>query len=258
VKPSPLRNAADSLRNCLKYLWPVVLLNAFFDRYTGGKGRSAFFDIDTTFPALNRLTQNQAPIKEELERILTAKPAMPKYHEIDFTQFSVSGKLDKEKDWKVFMLYAMGERPAANRALCPKTCALLDEVPDLFQAFFSILEGGKSVPRHTGPYRGYLRYHLALKVPKENPPSIRVKDQWYVWQEGQAVLFDDSHHHQIVNRANEDRVVLIVDVLRPMPPLPHLVNRLMTRFVIRYVYAKGVIRVSPLMARLSRMISGAE
>jgi hypothetical protein len=28
----------------------------------------------------------------------------------------------------------MGERPAANRALCPKTCELLERIPDLFQA----------------------------------------------------------------------------------------------------------------------------
>jgi hypothetical protein len=34
------------------------------------------------------------------------------------------------------MLYAMGERWEKNRALCPKTCALLGEVPDLFQDFF--------------------------------------------------------------------------------------------------------------------------
>jgi aspartyl/asparaginyl beta-hydroxylase (cupin superfamily) len=39
----------------------------------------------------------------------------------------------------------------------------------LFQAFFSILDGGKSIPRHAAPYRGYLRYHLGLKVPKLLP-----------------------------------------------------------------------------------------
>ena len=196
---------------------------------------------------------HQAEIKEELEAILPAKPSMPRYHEVDFTQFSVSGKFDRDKDWKVFMLYAMGERPAANRSLCPRTCALLDEVPDLFQAFFSILDGGKSIPRHTGPYRGYLRYHLALKVPTKNPPSLRVKDQWYVWQEGKAILFDDSLHHEVVNKADDMRVVLIVDVLRPMPRVAHFVNRLMTRVVIRYVYANGVIRVSALISRLTKM-----
>src|SRR5262249_50794576 len=102
--------------------------------------------------------EHQAMIKEELVSILRAKPSIPRYHDIDFLQFSISGRFD------ILMLYAMGERPSANRSLCPGTCALLDEIPDLFQAFFSILDAGKSIPRHKGPYRGYLRYHLALKV----------------------------------------------------------------------------------------------
>ena len=250
-----IANAAAYLREPFKYLWPITLLNAFFDRYTGGRDRPAFFDIDATFPPLNELTRHHALIKDELARILPAKSLMPRYHEVDFTQYSISGKVQGDKDWKVFMLYAMGERPAANRSLCPRTCELLEKVPDLFQAFFSILDAGKSIPRHTGPYRGYLRYHLALKVPANNPPALRVKDKWYEWKEGEAVLFDDSHHHEVANIAEEDRVVLVVDVLRPMPPLPRLINRVIALGVVRLVYAKAVIRVSPLVARLTKRSS---
>jgi aspartyl/asparaginyl beta-hydroxylase (cupin superfamily) len=256
VKEWQIKGAVSYLRGPLKYLWPVVLLNAFFDRYTGGPNRPAFFDIDTTFPALNLITAHQSVIKEELDAILAAKRAIPSYHDIDFIQFPISGKLDKDKDWKVFMLYAMGERPAANRSLCPGTCALLQEIPDLFQAFFSILDGGKSIPPHTGPYRGYLRYHLALKVPTKNPPSLRVANQWYVWQEGKAMLFDDTYYHEVVNKADDERVVLVVDVLRPMPPVAHFVNRQIARMA-RYVYAKGVMRVSPLISRFSKMFTSS-
>ena len=257
VKTWRIKSGGVYLWRALKYLWPVVRLNASFDRYTGGRNRPAFFDIDTTFPALNRITQHQAIIKEELAAILRVKPSIPKYHDIDFLQFSISGRLDKDKDWKILMLYAMGERPAANRSLCPGTCALLDEIPDLFQAFFSILDAGKSIPRHTGPYRGYLRYHLALKVPQKNPPSLRVKDQCYVWQEGEAILFDDTHYHEVVNRADDDRVIMVVDVLRPMPPVAHFVNRLIARGAARYVYAKGVMRMSLLISRVSKMLSSS-
>jgi aspartyl/asparaginyl beta-hydroxylase (cupin superfamily) len=255
VKKWPIKSGGVYLGRVLKWLWPVAWLNAFFDRYTGGRNRPAFFDIDSTFPALNRITEHQAVIKQELAAILQAKPPIPRYHELDFLQFSISGKVYKDKDWKILMLYAMGERPAANRALCPETCALLDEVPDLFQAFFSILDGGKSIPRHTGPYRGYLRYHLALKVPRLNPPSLRVKDQWYVWQEGQAILFDDTHCHEVVNKADDDRVLLVIDVLRPMPPVARFVNRLIARGPAKYVYAKGMMRMSLLIWRLSKMVS---
>ena len=255
MKKWRIKNGGVYLGRALKLLWPVVWLNAFFDRYTGGRNRLAFFDIASTFPALNHITEHQAIIKEELPAILRAKPSIPRYHDIDLIQFSISGKLDKDKDWKILMLYAMGERPAANRSLCPGTCALLDEIPDLFQAFFSILDAGKSIPPHTGPYRGYLRYHLALKVPRRNPPSLRVKDQWYVWQEGKAILFDDTHCHEVVNRADDDRVVLVIDVLRPMPPVARLVNRLIAQGAAKYVYAKGVMRMSLLISRLSKMVS---
>ena len=255
MKKWRIKSGGIYLGRALKLLWPVVWLNAFFDRYTGGRNRPAFFDIDSTFPALNHITKHQAIIKEELAAILRAKPSIPRYHDIDFIQFSISGRLDKDKDWKILMLYAMGERPAANRSLCPGTCALLDEIPDLFQAFFSILDAGKSIPPHTGPYRGYLRYHLALKVPRRNPPSLRVKDQWYVWQEGKAILFDDTHCHEVVNRADDDRVVLVIDVLRPMPAVARLVNRLIAQGAAKYVYAKGVMRISLLIWRLSKMVS---
>jgi len=34
----------------------------------------------------------------------------------------------------------------------------------------------------------------------DHPPSLRVKNQWYVWQEGKAILFDDTHCHEVVNK----------------------------------------------------------
>ena len=251
------RSFRSYINRTLDFFSPLRPLNSYYDRYTGAENRPAYFDINATFPSLNRLTEHYAEIRQELDALLRSEPAIMKYHELDLTELYVSRKFNRDKDWKVLMLYAMGERWEENRALCPKTCALLDDIPDLFQAFFSILEAGKSVPGHRGSYRGYLRYHLGLKIPKNNPPSLRVKDKWYVWEEGKAVLFDDSLHHEVVNNADEDRVVLIVDVLRPMPPRAQYVNRLFSRTVVRYVYAKGVFRLSPIIWRLTRSFSNS-
>lgn len=216
---------------------PLKGVNTFFDLSTGGRRREVFFDIDTTYPELRRIDEKYDDIRREAMRILPDKAAIPKYHELDAGQTNISA--DTAHDWKVFMLYAMGEKPVENRARCPETSAVLDTIPDLFQAFFSILDAGKSVPAHCGPYRGYIRYHLALKVPQENPPSIRIKDQYHTWCEGNSVLFDDSWDHEVFNEATEDRVVLIVDVLRPMPPLFRGVNRAVST-LIRRLYGKGV------------------
>jgi aspartate beta-hydroxylase/beta-hydroxylase len=93
-----------------------------------------------------------------------------------------------------------------------------------FGVFFSILDPGKSIPAHRGPYLRYLRYHLALRVPKNNPPKMRVKDEFYLWEEGKSIVFDDSLEHEVYNKSDETRVVLIVDFLRPMNLPAHALN----------------------------------
>ena len=47
---------------------PLALLNLYFDRHTGAENRPAFFEIDSAFPALHRLTEHYSEIKEELRR----------------------------------------------------------------------------------------------------------------------------------------------------------------------------------------------
>jgi aspartate beta-hydroxylase/beta-hydroxylase len=220
-------------------LLPLKIVNATFDLCTGGKRREVFFDIKETYPPLLQIDERYEIIRDELLRILPDKDHIPTYHELDAGQTDISATT--EHDWKVFMLYAMGEKPEANRSKAPETSQVLDAIPNLFQAFFSILDAGKHIPTHCGPYRGYLRYHLGLKVPSTNPPSIRVKDQHHTWQEGVSVLFDDSWDHEVINHADEIRAVLIVDVLRPMPQPFHAINRFVT-FLIRTFYAKGMAK----------------
>ena len=219
----------------------LQLINRLFDLYAGGRRRPVFFDIEKTCPELLKLDDNYAAIRKELLPLLPQKRAIPRYHELDASEHYISAQFDPDKDWRIFYLYAMGEKPGANRARCPETSALLDQIPDMMQAFFSILDGGKSVPAHQGPYRGYIRYHLALVVPERDPPSIRIKDQYYTWREGESVLFDDSWDHEVFNKSDSERVVLIVDIRRPMPSFFDAINRFVIS-VMRLVYGKQIVK----------------
>lgn len=216
-------------------------VNSYLSLYTGGKARPAFFDIPTTFPPLDELTRNCAAVREELHGVLGDKPALRRYQDVDPGEAKIAAG-SPGKNWSVFMLYLLGHKPEANRARCPRTVAILDRIPGLIQAFFSVLDPGKSVPPHEGPYYGYLRYHLALQVPRDNPPKLVVAGQDYHWREGEAVLFDDSHTHEVVNHSSETRVVLIVDVMRPMPVMPTLLNRFVTNVVARHTYGRSVMK----------------
>jgi aspartyl/asparaginyl beta-hydroxylase (cupin superfamily) len=204
----------------------------------GGQNRPVFFDVATTAPALLEVQRNYPAIKKEVEALLSGGVNLPRYHEVAPGQERISAG---EKKWKVFIFDTAGARTKAGRALCPATSAVLDKIPNLFQAFFSILEAGKSIPAHNGPFYGAIRYHLGLLVPRDNPPSIRIKDQFYTWKEGEGVLFDDTWNHEVFNASTGDRVILLVDVLRPLPWHLHVMNRCYKLF-LRAAFASKIIK----------------
>jgi aspartyl/asparaginyl beta-hydroxylase (cupin superfamily) len=224
------------------FLWSTTrVVNVFFDLFTGGARRPAFFEVERVRPDLSNFDHHFSEIRQELEAILAHREEIPRYHDLDPLQRSISAVGDPDKRWQVFMLNCMGERIEKNAAQCPVTAAVVESMPDIFQAFFSILEGGKSIPAHSGIYRGYLRYHLALKVPNDKPPRIRVKDQFYQWREAESIVFDDSWEHQVYNESSDIRVVLIVDFLRPMPAAAQAVNRMFKAY-LRLHYARFMLR----------------
>jgi aspartate beta-hydroxylase len=228
------------------------LLNRYLARSFDAERRPVFFDVRTTYPALAAVTDAYPVIRAEFDRLSREWQDLPLYHEIDPGERAISGTTARK--WSVFLLEILGHRPSANRACCPETCRVLDRVPNLIQAFFSILDPGKSIPEHEGPYLGYLRYHLALRVPAQDPPKLVVKGQDYVWRAGEAVLFDDSWPHSVVNHSAETRAVLVVDVRRPLPALPDLVNRFITDVVGRHTYGRQLARKADEFAAASRKI----
>jgi aspartate beta-hydroxylase/beta-hydroxylase len=223
----------------MDYHAPKRAVNNLLLHYAGHDKRPVYFDIDTICPELRALEQAYPQIRSECDALLEGHVSMPRYHDVNRPATEISSTT--AGDWKVFMLELLGHKPDANRARCPATCAALAKVPGVLQAFFSILDPGKSIPAHDGPYVGYLRYHLGIRVPKVNPPFIRVAGQPYTWKEGEGVMFDDSWEHEVVNHATEPRVVLIVDVPRPLPLLPRLVNNFVLWGLAAPLYGKKVV-----------------
>ena len=227
-------------------------LNWYLSKHIHDDPRPVYFDVEKTYPALNAVTESYPTIRAEFERLLTEWQTLPQYHEVDPGEAAISKTTAKK--WSVFMLEILGHRPEANRVCCPETCRVLAGVPNLIQAFFSILDPGKSIPEHEGPYLGYLRYHLGLRVPTHNPPKLVVNAQDYVWKAGDAVLFDDSWPHSVHNQSSEMRAILVVDVRRPMPFLPNMVNRFVTDVIGRHTYGRKVARKAEEFAAASRRI----
>lgn len=153
-------------------------------------------------------------IREEVDELLQYREALPTFHDIAEDATSIS----QDDKWKTFFLYGYGEKEETNCARCPRTTELIEQIPGMVTAFFSILAPGKHIPPHRGPYKGVIRYHLGLKVPEPAEKCrIRVADKITHWEEGKATVFDDTYNHEVWNETDGERVVLFLDVKRPLP-----------------------------------------
>jgi aspartyl/asparaginyl beta-hydroxylase (cupin superfamily) len=119
--------------------------------------------------------------------------------------------------WKVFGLFDFphGRPIAKNIRRCPRTAALIGRhIPHHGAAGFSVLKPGSRIKPHTGYAGPFLRCHLGLKVP-EGDCGIRVGSETRRWREGEVLVLDDRYEHEAWNATGEDRVVLLVDFVRP-------------------------------------------
>jgi aspartyl/asparaginyl beta-hydroxylase (cupin superfamily) len=219
--------------------------NALYRRSMSWASRPVLYpDVGIVCRELQQLEAAFPAIKQEYLAVRDKLHLLPRYHDLDRLQYEISASNSTSTNWKVFFLQAMGQKAKRHCRECPITSSVIEKIPGVFQAFFSILEGGKSIPTHSSPYWGYLRYHLALEVPKDGPePRMRVGSQWMGWHEGRGFLFDDSWDHELVNANPKLRSVLIVDIARPMGPLCSTVHVLM-QWVMGQTYGRWVLRRS--------------
>jgi ornithine lipid ester-linked acyl 2-hydroxylase len=198
-------------------------------------GDTPFFPEDT-FPWAADLEAGWPQIRAELDALLVHRDALPNFQDISVEQRA----LTEDDQWKTFFFMGYGVPFDGNRARCPRTTALLDRVPGLTTAFFSILGPGKRLPEHRGPYKGVVRYHLGLKIPEPaSACGIRVGGQEAHWREGGSLVFDDTYLHEAWNETGEDRVVLFLDIVRPLTFPYSALNRLVLKAIERSPFVQG-------------------
>jgi ornithine lipid ester-linked acyl 2-hydroxylase len=192
-------------------------------------GTPAFFSVDDFLWAYG-LEANWGVIRKELDEVLEHRAALPNFQDISTDQATIT---DDDR-WKTYFFYGFGFRSDANCARCPETARLVEAVPGMKTAMFSILAPHKHIPDHCGPYKGVVRYHLALKVPEPRERCrIRVGDEIVTWQEGRSLLFDDTYEHEVWNDTDDERVVLFLDIVRPLRFPMNLVNWVVINAIAR-------------------------
>jgi ornithine lipid ester-linked acyl 2-hydroxylase len=167
----------------------------------------------SVFPWTRALEQDWRAMRAELDRVLTRKEELPAFHDLSADSTTIT----RDRGWKSFILAAYGFRSGNNINQCPETWHICQNIPGLISVMFSILEPGKHLPPHRGPYNGVLRLHLGLIVPEPREHlGIRVENEIYRWREGETVIFDDAYEHEAWNDTQHTRVVLFADFRKPL------------------------------------------
>ena len=196
--------------------------------------------LDTAlFEWVRDFEENWQAVRDELTEVLKRRADLPRFQDISPDQMRIS----PDDKWRTFFLYGFGHRADRNCQLCPQTAQLLGRVPGIETAFFSILAPGKIVPPHRGITKGLIRCHLGLIVPAD--PELCFMDVGGIrrtWQEGKVLMFDDTYLHAVSNIGDQERVVLLFDIPRPMRLPGRVVRALMFWLLRRTGYVQDAMR----------------
>jgi beta-hydroxylase len=209
--------------NALMYLFSAVPNQPFFEL--------------KQFSALTKLQDNWETIRAEAQTLVEQG-----YIKISTNNDDAGFNSFFKKGWKRFYLKWYSDCLPSAQNLCPKTIELLQAIPEIKGAMFTLLPKGGRLNPHRDPYAGSLRYHLGLITPNSEKCRIYVDGIPYAWQDGEAVVFDETYIHSAKNETDIDRIILFCDIERP---LRNKVVTVINRWVSKYLVAESATQNLP-------------
>ncbi|NIQ03661.1 MAG: aspartyl/asparaginyl beta-hydroxylase domain-containing protein [Nitrospinaceae bacterium] len=224
----------ESLGEYIRKGWPVFTpLNCLLYMFTQPRARKPIANLEE-FHELNVIRDNWEMIREEALQLYqqhyfeqTKNPDSNAYYDIGFRTFFKYG-------WSKFYLNWYGYTHDSAKKLCPKTVALLETVPSVNGAMFSLLPVDSQLTRHLDPIACSLRYHLGLHTPNSDDCFINIDGNQYSWRNGEALLFDETFIHYARNDSPDYRLILMCDIDRPMSFIGRAIN----------FFCKGLLRMT--------------
>lgn len=151
--------------------------------------------------------------------------------------------LRHDTGWRQIELKIYGVAYPRQLQLFPQTMAVLAEIEGISTIYFSLLAPHSAIKPHVGDTDAYYRVHLGLKIPAGLPDcGIEVAGQKKPWCEGGCIAFNDIYCHSTWNDTDEERIVLILDILRP-------------EFRTQAIYVDAGVRATLYYSRLSGLLS---
>lgn len=160
------------------------------------------------YPFIAKLEAGYADIKAELLQNLKERAHL-------FTEEQEN--LHVGGDWSELRIKSSGYGFTKYSEFFPKTMQHIRKSGEEFTSIkFSAIQPGTHIRTHTGPTNERLRVHLSLI--HKGGARIRVGRDWHTWEEGKAIIFDDSWEHEVIHTGDTVRAVLILDIWHPELP----------------------------------------
>lgn len=206
------------------YQKPSTLLHIPSAIITSKTRTEEFLDLDTYFPSYKLFEKHFPQLKNEVSLMLE------KTHygkDLTLTRDTYSGEnsyIGKDvrvsngqtTGWRVLNIKA-GETLSPYAKHFPTLRRILRDTKNVVACVVSVLEPGVTIPIHVGYYKGIMRYMIPTHVPKDRDKVfLCVNGKKYHWTEGKSVLWDDNFPHKVYNYTDEIRVVIYMDILRPL------------------------------------------
>ena len=154
--------------------------------------------------------------------------------------FREQEKIAPKGNWLNVMLRFYSYEVPHEPRFFQRSREIIERYPLVTSAMFSVIPNGKRIKPHRGPYKGLLRFHLGLKIP-DSPDCYMILDGKKIhWQEGGVILFDDTYEHEVRNQSGEERIILFIDYLRPLPFPINGLNKLVYK----------LMRISPFIRKV--------
>lgn len=170
------------------------------------KGEEPSYIDAKQFNWANDLQLNVDSIKEELTSYLQTHQLQGYFN---------SSMVSKKNSWRTIALKTWNIQLFKNQKQFPVTTALLNKYPQIISASFNLLESNSNILPHCGDTNAIYRCHLGLNIPEGLPNcGFKVRDELRAWENNQWLIFMDAYKHEGWNNTNNNRYILLIDVLR--------------------------------------------
>ena len=109
-------------------------------------------------------------------------------------------------------LFKKFNRTYVGRKYFSNTLSLFRTCKEVITVSIARFPSNRIIPIHKGN-RELVRIHYGIDVP-DGDIAFTVKGEDKKWEEGKCLAFNDFYEHEAWNNTNQDRINLIVDVVR--------------------------------------------